>query len=243
MAFVRPEHQIIAGLLAGIDGRFLLESRCWFAGGTAIVLKLGEYRRSLDIDFLCADIGGYRRMRELLSGTNATALFPDGVSFVREPRADAYGIRLFLDYQGLAVKFEIVREGRIDLDGAMDEDLRVPLLGVRDLFAEKLLANADRCMDRSVAYRDAVDLGRLIEAHGNISDDALAKALAAYGGDIERKAVWVVNHLASPEERRYCAAALQMDGHVLRSAVEAFGSECRRLWPQAMATAGISSLN
>ncbi len=30
---------------------FLLQCQCWFAGGTAIVVKNGEYSLSLDVDF------------------------------------------------------------------------------------------------------------------------------------------------------------------------------------------------
>ncbi|RDL46907.1 hypothetical protein BLJAPNOD_05743 [Ensifer sp. M14] len=37
----------------------------------------------------------------------------------------------------------------------MDDDLRVPTLTVIDMFAQKLLANADRYYDKAVAYRVA----------------------------------------------------------------------------------------
>jgi hypothetical protein len=82
------------------------------------------------------------------------------------------------------VKFEIIRESRIEVDGEMDAVLDVPTLLYRDMFAEKLLANSDRCMDRSVAYRDAIDLGKLVQHCGGIPEDALAKVREAYGPDI-----------------------------------------------------------
>jgi hypothetical protein len=52
--FERPHHQRIATLLQAFDADLLLQANCYFAGGTAIVLSLGEYRESLDVDFLCA---------------------------------------------------------------------------------------------------------------------------------------------------------------------------------------------
>ncbi|MFI0847691.1 nucleotidyl transferase AbiEii/AbiGii toxin family protein [Mesorhizobium sp. IMUNJ 23232] len=233
MPFIRPEHKIIADMLRRMNRQVLTETRCWFGGGTAVVLLYGEYRRSLDVDFLCADVDGYREIRNIVVAGGQRTLFGDGVASVREARADAYGVRMFLEQVGQPIKFEIIRKARIALSGAVDDRLGVPVLSAADMFAEKLLANADRCMDRSVAYRDAIDLGRLIEVHGRIPDTALEKAIQAYGEDIERKAVWVVNRLADDNELREIAVALQMDRAVATSAISAFRAECRRIWPHA----------
>ncbi len=218
-------------MLRRMNHRMLTETRCWFGGGTAVVLLYGEYRRSLDVDFLCADTNGYREIRNSVVGGGTRKLFGEDVVSVREPRADAYGIRMFLEQAGQPIKFEIIREARITLSGALDDRLGVPVLGLVDMFAEKLLANADRCMDRSAAYRDAVDLGRLVEAHGRIPAESLEKAMHAYGADIERKAVWVVNELCKDGRLREAAAALQMDLAVATGAVAAFRAECCRIWP------------
>ncbi|WP_442578553.1 nucleotidyl transferase AbiEii/AbiGii toxin family protein [Mesorhizobium sp. ASY16-5R] len=234
MPFVRPEHEVIADMLRRMNHPMLIETRCWFGGGTAIVLLHGEYRRSLDVDFLCADMDGYREIRSVVVTSGARQLFGGNVVSAREARVDAYGIRMFLEQGGQLIKFEIIREARIALSGTVDERLGVPTLGVTDMFAEKLLANADRCMDRSVAYRDAIDLGKLVEAYGGIPEDALKKAIKAYGQDIERKAVWVLNRLNDGSHLREAAAALQMDEAVAADAVAAFRTECRRIWPGAV---------
>jgi hypothetical protein len=233
MTFSRPEHEIIGDVLRRMNHRMLVDNKCWFGGGTAIVLRLGEYRRSLDVDFLCSDTRGYREVRNALVANGLAALFPDDVKSAREVRADQYGIRMFLEYRGQSIKFEIVRESRIEVDGEADPVLKVPTLVVRDMFAEKLLANSDRCMDRSTACRDAIVLGRLVEAYGPIPDDALDKAVAAYGDDIERKAVWVVNRLGSRDEIRNASEALQMEDHVAASAIAALREDFRRIWPKA----------
>lgn len=46
MAFKRPEHNISAELLASMKQHVLIDSKCYFGGGTAIVLTLDEYRQT-----------------------------------------------------------------------------------------------------------------------------------------------------------------------------------------------------
>ncbi|HEX7817479.1 nucleotidyl transferase AbiEii/AbiGii toxin family protein [Dyella sp.] len=65
--FERAHHQRIAHVLQALDGELLRRSKCYFAGGTAIALQCGEYRESVDVDFLCADPGGYRLVREAIA--------------------------------------------------------------------------------------------------------------------------------------------------------------------------------
>lgn len=233
MTFSRPEHEAIGDALRRMNHRMLTDNRCWFGGGTAIVLRLGEYRSSLDVDFLCSDVDGYREVRNALVSKGPGALFPGEIKSVRGIRADQYGIRMFVEHLGQPIKFEIVRESRIEVEGEPDPVLQVPTLLVDDMFAEKLLANSDRCMDRSTAYRDAIDLGRLVEAYGPIPENALAKAVGAYGQDIERKSVWVVNRLCSRDELRNAAEALRMDTGAAATAIASLRQDCRRIWPTA----------
>ena len=62
--FRKDRHRKIAGLLAQLNAGLLKDCECWFAGGTAIAMLLGEYRHSDDVDFLCSSSNGYRRLRE-----------------------------------------------------------------------------------------------------------------------------------------------------------------------------------
>lgn len=233
MDFIRPEHDIIVDLLGRMDAKQLSRTRCFFGGGTAIVLKHGEYRRSLDIDFLCSDRDGYRDIRNEVAASGASALFPADAQAVREPRLDQYGIRLQLVYRGQNVKFEIVREARIQVSGEIDQNLKVPTLHVEDMFAEKLLANADRCFDRSAAYRDALDLGKLVEGYGSIPVSSVEKAERAYGADIQRKLEWTMNKLCDLDELYVAAEKLDMSCEDARSAIGLLRNETRRLWPSS----------
>ncbi|MFZ5755449.1 MAG: nucleotidyl transferase AbiEii/AbiGii toxin family protein [Pseudomonadota bacterium] len=65
--FRRLHHQRILRLLEAFDADRLRRADCFFAGDTAIVLQLGEYRESVDIDFLCASQTGYRQLREVVT--------------------------------------------------------------------------------------------------------------------------------------------------------------------------------
>ncbi|TIX25285.1 nucleotidyl transferase AbiEii/AbiGii toxin family protein [Mesorhizobium sp.] len=231
--FKKPEHRVIAEALGLMDHRFLTANQCWFGGGTAIVMKFGEYRRSLDVDFLCADADGYRELRTCAAERGVKAFFPDPVEAVRDFQIDQYGLRTIVRLKGQSIRFEIIREGRIKLQGHYDHDLNVSTLIPADMFAEKLLANADRCQDRATAYRDAIDLGMLIGAYGEIPIEALGKAQTAYGTDIRHKVAWVVNKLQDKEELRNAADVLQMDASVAADAISVLREEGARIWPDA----------
>lgn len=164
----------------------LREARCYFAGGTAIALQLGEYRESVDIDFLCAEQAGYRLLRAAVFDHGLAALFPTGVDMLREVRADRDGIRAVLAVETVPVKFEIVREARIALEGNDVPDIPVPCLARTDLFAEKLLANADRYGDKSALSRDVIDLLVMRRHWGEIPAMAWSKARLAYGESVDR---------------------------------------------------------
>lgn len=229
--FKRPEHRIVGATLAMLRREFMLENQCWFGGGTAIVLKLDEYRLSMDMDFLCADRDGYRTLRTAATQQGVSAFFDGPVQAVRDFHINHNGLRTILELDGQTIKFEIVIEGRIPLAGMTDPQLGVPTLTPNDLFAEKLLANADRCYDRAVAYRDAIDLGMMVRGFGPIPAPALAKATAAYGPDIRKKLIGILTHLQDGSRRQHAASALGMEQADVTEALVALERECLRLWP------------
>lgn len=157
-----------------------------FGGGTLIALRFGEYRESVDIDFLLSDVGHYRSMRQLLTGTDGiNALLRSGqppLTQLRDIRADQYGIRTMLLMAGQSIKFEIVLEGRIELAAPTAKDMvcGIPTLTVLDMAASKLLANSDRWADDGVFSRDVIDLAMMRPGLALLRQ-AIAKAEAAYG--------------------------------------------------------------
>jgi hypothetical protein len=182
--YKRPQHRQVALVLAAMNAKFLREAKCYFAGGTAIILLLGEYRESLDVDFMCADREGYRMLRESVFDHGLAELFSAKIEALRDVRADRDGIRTVLDVAGTPIKFEIVREARIELAGGDRPEFPVPCLTRADLFAEKLLANADRYADKGVMSRDVIDLMVMESNWGQIPLQAWKKAEDAYGESV-----------------------------------------------------------
>jgi hypothetical protein len=189
--FERPHHQRIAHVLSALDGSVLAQNACWFGGGTCIALRFGEYRESLDIDFLVSDPAGYRELRQLLTGPDGLApITRQGampLELLREVRADQYGIRTQLRMDGQAIKFEIVREARILFQNPelQDQICGVSTLTLLDLAASKMLANSDRQADDGVFSRDIIDLAMMNLRLPQLRE-ALKKATEAYGTSISR---------------------------------------------------------
>jgi len=187
--FERPHHQRIARVLQSLDGTLLRENHCLFGGGTAIALRYGEYRESVDMDFLVSDLAGYRALRQLLTGERGVGALASGqqlpFSQPREVRADQYGIRTMLQLEDEAIKFEIVLEGRIELSAPSSEDqvCGIATLTPLDMAASKLLANSDRWGDDGVFGRDLIDLA-MMRLPLALLRQAVEKASQAYGDAI-----------------------------------------------------------
>jgi hypothetical protein len=221
--FERPHHQRIAHVLAALDGSALAQYACWFGGGTCIALRFGEYRESVDIDFLVSDPAGYRELRQLLTGLDGLApITRQGampLELLREVRADQYGIRTQVCMDGHAIKFEIVREARIALQAPGPQDLLcgVGTLTVLDLAASKLLANADRQADDGVFSRDVIDLAMMNLTLPQLRE-ALEKATEAYGAAITKDLAKAIDRLQNRQgwlERCMQAMAMNMPKAVL----------------------------
>ncbi len=181
--FKRLHHQAIATVFQALDADFLEEAACFFGGGTAITLLLGEYRESVDIDFLCASQDGYRLLRNRIVDEIAP-IFTQSVQQVGHVRRDQYGIRTRVAVGASTIKFEIIREARIPLSGTRHALLGVATLDPVSLYASKLLANADRGLDASTLSRDAIDLAMMIRGWGPIPSQAWDLARAAYGNHL-----------------------------------------------------------
>lgn len=184
--FERLHHRRIAAVLTGLNAPLLHQMGCWFGGGTAIVLRRGEYRESVDIDFMVSNKAGYRELRQLMRGVvSLRPLMRDDMEAIpleREALVDQYGIRSFLLVQNTRIKFEIVSEGRMAFDTPTRHDkiCGVDTLTLTDLGASKLLANSDRWRDEAVFSRDIIDLAMLNLPTRKLRH-ALDKARAAYG--------------------------------------------------------------
>ena len=198
--FTRPHHQRIAKVLESLDTDLLKRHNCLFAGGTAIALGYGEYRESVDIDFLVSDLVSYRYLRNsvreqglqvLMKSTDASQLQTSDI------RSDQYGIRTRVFVKGKPIKFEIVLEGRISLakPGKKDSILGVATLMKIDMAVSKLLANSDRGLDVGMHCRDVIDLAMLNLSKSEFAE-ATTKSEAAYGEAILKDLAKVIGMLS-----------------------------------------------
>lgn len=182
LEYRRPYHRLVGRALKWMDASFLVRAECYFGGGTLLAMTLGEYRESRDIDFLCSSRAGFRSLRETVTDRSLGAIFRQSVDLARDVRADRDGIRTFLNVGDVPIKFEIILEARIDLEGAIDKTLGIPTLRRECAIAEKFLANADRGLDESTLSRDLVDLS-FIAAHAGRPplEEGMEIAEQAYG--------------------------------------------------------------
>ncbi len=214
--FHNPFHRQVQEILGALDKKFLAEACCHFGGGTRIVLELGEYRESRDIDFLCASQAGYRMLREAVTEHSLGSIAAKPLKLSREVRVDQYGIRTFIDSpSGAKVKFEIIREGRIPLGTSPGPPLpgvAVPSLSHIDAFAEKFLANADRGLDVATHSRDMVDLAFMLQGWDhNEAAAGLQIAQAAYGKTIDKSLKAVATKMKGDMVyRKKCFGTLQV---------------------------------
>jgi hypothetical protein len=215
--FEREHHRRIARVLESLDAESLLSRQCLFGGGNAIALRHGEYRESVDIDFIISNLEGYRQLRQALTGPDGLgAVTREGTRLVaaRDIRADQYGIRTMVRVDAVDIKLEIVLEARITLDapGAEDRVCGVATLTPRDLVATKLLANSDRWADDAVASRDLIDLA-MMEPGRELLRLGIAKASQAYGQSIATDLGKAIEQLRQrPLRLGQCMARMGMTG-------------------------------
>jgi Nucleotidyl transferase AbiEii toxin, Type IV TA system len=172
-------------------------------------MQQGEYRLSKDIDFMCPMDGGYRLRRVAEGGYDAIFSGRRGLFLPQDIQANQYGIRFPVIVDWTTIKFEMVCEGRIEFgEPSYPHWSPVPCLNLVDIFAEKLLANADRWPSDRVNSRDLMDLAMLRLASA-IPQEAIDKAESAYQvmQPLERSIQYFQEH---PEYREKCYEILSI---------------------------------
>ena len=213
--FEREHHRRVAAVLGALDADLLAANACLFGGGTALALRYGEYRESVDIDFLVSDLAGYRTVRQhMVSPGGIQAIVRPGKKLEpsREVRADQYGVRTMLLVDGVQIKFEVVLEARITLEAPGPEDrlCGVATLTPLDMATSKLLANADRWRDDAARSRDLIDLA-MMAPNKRLLKVAIEKARAAYGDSIDWALTKAIRDLRDrPHRLDQCMQAMGM---------------------------------
>lgn len=213
--FKREHHLRIASVLQNLNPNLLDKYFCYFGGGTAIVLSKNEYRESVDIDFMCSELSGYRNLRENITAKGINFLARSGAELhhSRDIRTDQYGIRTFIEVGEIQIKFEIIFEARLSFDKPSNDNRisGVSTLSKLDLGACKLLAHSDRGKDRSTFCRDLIDLA-MLDLDKKTFKMALNKSKEAYGDSVEIDLTYGIEQFQqNPNRLDECMDALQIE--------------------------------
>jgi Nucleotidyl transferase AbiEii toxin, Type IV TA system len=214
--FEREHHRRIAAVLQSLDADTLASNACFFGGGTAMALRYGEYRESVDIDFLVSSRDGYRQLRQLLTGPQgllAIAKPGHALQQTREMRADQFGLRTLLLVGDVSIKFEVLLEGRIEFEtpGTDDHIWGVATLTPLDMATSKLLALCDRWRDDAVLSRDLIDLAMMAPPQ-KLLQQAINKAQVAYGDSVQSDLAKAIEDLRQrPHRLDRCMLDMRMN--------------------------------
>ena len=211
--FQYPIHNQVLQILQAVNRDFIEDCAIAFGGGTMLALAYGEYRLSRDIDFLCPYGESFSKLRRSVFDNGYEALFDfdrcNNITFPRDLRTDRDGVRFAVQNEEIIFKFEIVAEGRINLEPALQTDWSpVPCLSLVDQVTEKLLANGDRWADRSVDSRDLIDLA-ILKLKTSFPEQAVEKAESAYP-TVEPLKRSILSFKARPDYRSRCYERLQV---------------------------------
>jgi predicted nucleotidyltransferase component of viral defense system len=213
--FRRDKHKTIALILSFLDSASLGNSKCYFGGGTAMAMLHGEYRTSFDLDFLVSDSESFSSLRALVRSEGLISLFDlehRQLLSSSPARIDQYGIRSSLRFLDTEIKFEIIREGRIEFEIPLETDqiLGITTLTETDLIAEKLMANSDRYQDQGVFSRDIIDLA--FAPVGDIRNHrGFSKAESAYGKSIEKDLLAALQYVLAGERLERSMKVLEIE--------------------------------
>lgn len=180
MAYKWLQHKALAAALEMMDGPRLGALGCRLVGATPLALTLGEHRVAKRLRLYATSREGYGELRAAVWTDGPRRLFREAPQVLRPPRTHMHGVHFEILADLLPVPVEIhLAPG---FDGPAGEDLHgVPQLPRADLFAERLLTNADRHRDPEFAGRDAFDLAVMRQAWGEIPLGAWARAESLYG--------------------------------------------------------------
>lgn len=202
--FKIPRHNIIWAVISDmLDKKMLRDHGILFAGGTLCSMRYGEYRESVDLDFLCADKNSFNSFR---------ANFSDVGKFIyaRNPKITKDRVQLWItttDDRPLKVDFfyeERLQPTASDFHG-------VEALDHASLMGCKLMAYCDRGMDLSERGKDFIDLIAIdLQAPAETFENAWELAWNAYG-------TWLTNQLPKIIEKSDASVSAERlipDGHL-----------------------------
>ena len=222
-------HAPVCKLLHCLDHHLLERLGIFFGGGTAIALRLHEFRVSTDIDLFCRDDNALYAARHIAVEEGAENFFSQDVT-VTTQRVDRNGRKLFVTAGETEVKCEIFNLALFPIMGERTGLFPVPTLTPYELFTAKLSSNANRFMDSSTKNKDIIDLGAMLNAWGEMPRAVWETAYSKYGqADIDGAFRKATARLLSRKELRMTEDCLGISHADTKLIAKALVAECRRM--------------
>lgn len=222
-------HAPIIQLLQSLNHELLERIGVFFGGGTAIALRLNEFRISTDIDLFCRNDKALYAARHIAVEEGAGAFFSRNIP-VTLSRVDRDGIKLFASVDTTDIKLEIFNLGFFPIYGEKIAFFSIPTLTPQELFTAKLFANANRYMDSRNKNKDIIDLGAMLHAWGEMPHAVWETAYSKYGQtDIDGAFKKAAARLFSRQELKVTAESLGINQAHMSSIIQALASECHRM--------------
>lgn len=142
-------------------------------------MQFGVFRQTRGINLVCASRAGFIALRNEVSKDSLGSLFctDQQLSHSYLGTYDHAGFSGSIQLQSTSlsrvnVRYRVIFEPRIDLEGEVHPAYKVPVLSRSHLFVAKLLSNADRALLPRVSLNDMVDLAVMIADEGQIPPQA-----------------------------------------------------------------------
>lgn len=160
-------------LTCHLDHDLLKETDARFGGGTLVSMRHGEYRESVDVDFLLCKSRPFSAVKGQVRSITDLKL-------AREPVVEKDAVRLWVEYEGRTVKIEFIHEQRFAF-GSPDNFCGINALNDMDLMACKLFAYSDRSIYAARPGKDISDILAVFRKYPEVMFPACMTVYAAYG--------------------------------------------------------------
>lgn len=172
-------HNAIRQALAHFNSAYLAEHNILFGGGTRIALELGEFRESVDIDFLCPNKDSYRAVRTIITNKTLGPIVNDELHYIRDIRSDRYAIRTAIIIEDVKIKLEFISSDNYALKAQIPSPFNVPCIDHNSCYLTKLLAHCDRVDEPQP--KDLIDLLMMYTHWGEPSEQVWENVQSHYG--------------------------------------------------------------
>ena len=190
--------------LAIFNKDFLRKNHVLVGGDTRIVMELGQYRESGNIDFLCLDTQSFRAVRAQVSTTSLGEITTNPFELAREVICDQYGIRTVISINGISLTVAIKNLTGFRLKKAIKAPFPAECIDRSSCYITKILSLTDGGM--APAKTDFIDLLMMFHQWGAPPQEVWAEVDRHYGTTSKQKLLCELKGFITNPEQVFAAA-------------------------------------